>query len=941
MTVAAGTATQSVDSASYREERRSFGAFVPEIRSQDRNSVRTASGTYQAQTSTALGSTFSAEQVTIKGRDVAVTGSTLIATGDVSIDATRDLTITSAQNTASATTTANTSRSGVGAMGGISNGQRTVEQQASSSSTTQVGSTVASLNGNVSLSAGRDALVRASTVSAGGDITLAGSNVVIDNAMNSATSTDSYQLGEHGRTVTASSPVLQQLQGAARMAESADGAQDSRVQAMAAATAAMQASSLAQSLASGNVTAVSINISYGARSSQNATTTSVNAVAGSSLSAGGNVSVNATGKGPGQGNLAVIGSTISGGGDVALTAANDLTLQAARNTASVASTNSSHGASVGIAINLGTQNGITINAAANAADGHARGQDLTHTLATVSAGGTLSTSSGRNTTLTGAVGSGHRVVTDVGTAGSGDLTITSVQDRSTFDSQQSSAGVGVSICVPPICYGTSSASASFSRNATNNNYVGVAEQAGLRAGDGGFAVNVAGATTLTGAVIASNQAAIDGGRNTLSTATLAARDLRNDADANASGLALAVSSEQLSGGKYEVGKAVAENLAGSANAGSSSTGATRSAVSAGTVVVTDDAGQRAATGQGSDEAVASLNRDTAASHAAAQRQDVAQLEEEVRVRQAFQQQVVRQAEQFTDEAYRVMFVKNHPMFEVVKDESGKTVFDPTTGKPVLRELSEQERLNLRPGTDGKVHIAANGIFNDADAAGKYADQHGTTTGPQYVIHFPEASNTVAELLVAGYQKFLEGDVLGLTNSTTQVVGAMTQYGQTGLQLDGHSRGSLTIGNALDSMTNQPSSQGSLSGTTINFFGPAQNVSNADRTLSGLQNRPAMTPDQQTDATIKYQSHMADPVGGIIGLNPSTGGTLPQGSSRIGQAARAATGQENTPHNCYGNSRAERCRDFWQDGRRPLLSPAPAPAPKTASDDDKEKNGSGK
>jgi filamentous hemagglutinin len=148
-------------------------------------------------------------------------------------------------------------------------------------------------------------------------------------------------------------------------------------------------------------------------------------------------------------------------------------------------------------------------------------------------------------------------------------------------------------------------------------------------------------------VIASNPAAIDGGKNGLSTSTLIARDLRNEADANASGLALSAGSEQLSGGKYEVGKAVAENLAGNARAGSSSTGATRSAVSAGTLVITDDAGQRAATGQRAEEAVAFLNRDTTSSHAAAQRQDVGQLEQQVRVRRAFQQQVVRQAEQFT------------------------------------------------------------------------------------------------------------------------------------------------------------------------------------------------------------------------------------------------------------------------------------------------------
>ncbi|MFH2134012.1 MAG: hypothetical protein ABII81_02370 [Pseudomonadota bacterium] len=191
---------------------------------------------------------------------------------------------------------------------------------------------------------------------------------------------------------------------------------------------------------------------------------------------------------------------------------------------------------------------------------------------------------------------------------------------------------------------------------------------------------------------------------------------------------------------------------------------------------------------------------------------------------------------------------------------------------------------------------------------------------------------MAELFIAGYQKYLEGDTLGLTNSTTQVVGVMNQYGQSGLQLNGHSRGSLTIGNAMDSMANQPNANGSLSGTRINFFGPAMNVKNADATLSGLQNRSAMPAAQQSNATLHYMSHVADPIGGIIGWNDPTGGTIPAGSNLVWQGIRAATGQENTSHNLYfvdqgnlqpGVSNQERGRllnDFWRSGN-PTLQPA--------------------
>lgn len=51
--------------------------------------------------------------------------------------------------------------------------------------------------------------------------------------------------------------------------------------------------------------------------------------------------------------------------------------------------------------------------------------------------------------------------------------------------------------------------------------------------------------------------------------------------------------------------------------------------------------------------------------------------------------------------------------------SSDMVIDPETNRPVLRKLSEAEKHNLKPGPDGKVHIADNGIFNDAQAAGGY------------------------------------------------------------------------------------------------------------------------------------------------------------------------------------------------------------------------------
>lgn len=214
-----------------------------------------------------------------------------------------------------------------------------------------------------------------------------------------------------------------------------------------------------------------------------------------------------------------------------------------------------------------------------------------------------------------------------------------------------------------------------------------------------------------------------------------------------------------------------------------------------------------------------------------------------------------------------------------------------------------------------MHIAYNGIFNDAEAAEKYANQHSTAIdGPQYYAAFPKAGNAISELLVAGYQKSLENDFWGFTNATEETKLEMIQYGQSGLQLDGHSRGSMTIGNAMESLARN-GNQGILSATTVSFFGPAYNAYQADSLLSYLQNRSAVTdPVQQQSMVLTLQNHIADPVGGgiLIGNNPSTEGTIPTGSSSLCEIWRAITGQKNTSHNCYGASGSEACARLWKD-----------------------------
>jgi hypothetical protein len=117
-----------------------------------------------------------------------------------------------------------------------------------------------------------------------------------------------------------------------------------------------------------------------------------------------------------------------------------------------------------------------------------------------------------NTTLQGAVVSGNTVTAVVG----GNLLIQSPVNTSDHQETGSTSGFGVSLCIPPWCYGSSSGSVSAGASQLNGHFASVGpQQSGIHAGGtpgaagaatagtsgtGGFHVAVAGNTTLVGGV---------------------------------------------------------------------------------------------------------------------------------------------------------------------------------------------------------------------------------------------------------------------------------------------------------------------------------------------------------------------------------------------------------------------------------------------------------
>ena len=332
--------------------------------------------------------------------------------------------------------------------------------------------------------------------------------------------------------------------------------------------------------------------------------------------------------------------------------------------------------------------------------------------------------------------------------------------------------------------------------------------------------------------------------------------------------------------------------------------------------------------------------------------DHAKMQKEVEQDVATIQSFTKNVGGATDEAYRTMFIAEHRMFTHKVDEKGNPIKDPEILKKIneeadakgvsrkdylqeqldkgrniyqLHELSDQERNQLQKvtytdpktgKTESKYVVAFNGIFNDRNSAAKFSVQNyiagrDDKTGninqkvykDVYFVHHPKAKNGLSELLVAGYEKMFEGsfgNVLGMDNSSLQAMNMMKQYGKDDLYLGSHSRGTLTLSNALKALnTEDNQAKKLLSGTTIKMVGPAADVTRADGYLSQLQTGKERTT---SDGSIRIENHASDPVGSmpiLLGGNPATTSENNLNKSWLQRTADMFSDERLSVHNCHG------------------------------------------
>ncbi|WP_248279501.1 hemagglutinin repeat-containing protein [Xanthomonas campestris] len=604
-------------------------------------------GTFSSKTTTthdewhdnvAVTTTLSGDTVLIAaGNDLLSQGAQIVGTGDVTLAAGNNLSLETAQNTHSEEHDKVTTKSGLFGSGGIgvTLGKQKVTTGADIDQITHTGTTVGSLEGDVTLVAGNKLAITGSDVMAlQGDLTATGKDIAITEVYNDSDAEQRSKFSQGGLSLTLSSAAISLAQAANDSYKASKAVKgDSRMEALVLGSAAYSAYGAGQALAQAGSSLggsakdaaqganLSIAISIGGSKSESKSTQTASVAQGSKLQAGGDVNLIATGGGD-QSNLLIRGSDIKAGNDLLLAADHNVLIEAAKNTAEQKSTSKSSSASLGVGITYGPDGaafGVMISAAGSR--GKANGEDVTYSNSHLAAGNTATVISGNDTTLKGAQLSADKVIADVG----GNLSIESLQDTSTYDSKDKSVGASVT-------FGAGfSASASYSSNKVSGDFASVTEQSGIQAGDGGFDIRVGGNTDLKGGVIASTQAAVDAGANRLQTGTLTVSDITNTSSYEAKGISLsggyaAGGSNGKDGAKTETqtppttnngsnwswqnqGSGAQGASAGYSSKSGSETSLTTSSISGGTVVITDQAGQQAKTGQSVSDVLAALNRD--------------------------------------------------------------------------------------------------------------------------------------------------------------------------------------------------------------------------------------------------------------------------------------------------------------------------------------------
>ena len=489
----------------------------------------------------ALSANISGKNIHISAaRDAELQAANVIADGSANVSATRNLTLSSAENYARLDHYKEVKKSGIFSSGGLgfTIGTQRTKTDHDREATTQQGTNIAALGGNVSLTAGETAHLTSANVLAGKEASVTAKETTIDGRENVYRESYTKEVKTSGLTVSFGHGLIDLGQEFYAPLKRMGEVEDDRLKA----AYAWRTGRLIHDYFGKNALALhksytpSLNLSLGTSSSYNRSENVTKEYAGSMIRAGELANLTAA-----ERDLTVKGSTVESK-DVSLAAKGNVRLEVGENTSITTTENKFSSASISASFTPHGLSNISINA--NKANGNSKESVTVYSPALVVAENDLSLTSGKDMDIIGSKAQGEKITAKVG----GNLNVETLQEKETYEEDNHSTGFGVSWNVNQTKKETTDTngdtkietlrsfskptfSGSWNKGNIDSHYRSARDQAGFFAGSKGFDIYVEKNTDLKGGVIASEASA---DKNRLSTGTLSFSDLHNEADYSAS-----------------------------------------------------------------------------------------------------------------------------------------------------------------------------------------------------------------------------------------------------------------------------------------------------------------------------------------------------------------------------------------------------------------------
>ena len=514
------------------------------------------------------------------GKDISLTGSAAVSTKETALSAGRNISINAAEETDKEIHKKQVKKSGlIGSGLGFTIGSEKKKDSYDTEKTTQAGSTVGSIKGNVTIHAGQTASVRASDIIAGKDTLITGRNVDIESKDNTYKGKEEHEYKKSGLTVSLGGAAVNAARTVAAPVKRAGEVGDGRLKALYALQAGMNVRDIQKNQKTDKAinknNAVGINISLGSTGWKDHAETVTEEARGSRITAGKTAAVIA------KEDMTVKGSIVNAK-DIRLKAGNNIHILSSENKSTTIEDYKAKSGSIGASL---SKEGYGIGASYGKEKGQIEETTITHTPSDITAKDTVALSSGNDTLIRGGTVRGNKV-----TANAGRMSIESEQDKKNYKETGKTSGLSIS-------YTPGSAvtvSGGKGKTNTESTYESVTKQAGIYAGQEGYDIQVKNNTRLKGAVIDSQA---EKEKNRITTGTLTWENIDNKAEYKASGKGIS----------YTNGAGIPLNALGLLSnmvptvkdkAGTTTT----SAVSQGTITITDKENQK--------QDIEKLNRNT-------------------------------------------------------------------------------------------------------------------------------------------------------------------------------------------------------------------------------------------------------------------------------------------------------------------------------------------